>query len=40
MNRFVQTNNIQLHYLDYPGDGPTLALMPGLTANAHEFDGR
>lgn len=39
MNRFVQTNNIQLHYLDYPGDGPTLALMPGLTANAHAFDG-
>ncbi|MFH0351958.1 MAG: alpha/beta fold hydrolase [Chromatiales bacterium] len=39
MDRFVQTNNIQLHYLDHPGDGPTLALMPGLTANAHAFDG-
>lgn len=39
MDRFVQTNNIQLHYLDYPGDGPTLVLMPGLTANAHAFDG-
>lgn len=39
MAHFVQTNNIQLHYLAHPGAGPTLVLMPGLTANAHAFDG-
>jgi pimeloyl-ACP methyl ester carboxylesterase len=37
--RFVKTNGIRLHYLDYQGTGPTLLLMPGLTANAHSFDG-
>lgn len=37
--RFVKTNGIRLHYLDYQGSGPTLLLMPGLTANAHSFDG-
>ncbi|TVO71899.1 alpha/beta fold hydrolase [Sedimenticola selenatireducens] len=36
---FVMTNGIRLHYLDYQGTGPTLLLMPGLTANAHSFDG-
>jgi pimeloyl-ACP methyl ester carboxylesterase len=39
MAYFVQTNNIQLHYLSYPGEGPTLVLMPGLTGNAHTFEG-
>ena len=39
MAHFVQTNNIQLHYLSHPGEGPTLVLLPGLTANAHAFDG-
>ena len=38
-NKFVDTNNIKLHYLEYEGDGPTLILMHGLTANAHAFDG-
>jgi pimeloyl-ACP methyl ester carboxylesterase len=33
------TNGIRLHYLDHPGEGPTLLLAPGLTANAHSFDG-
>lgn len=36
---FVQTNGIRLHYLDHPGGAPTLVLLPGLTANAHAFDG-
>ncbi|HAK12371.1 MAG TPA: alpha/beta hydrolase, partial [Chitinophagaceae bacterium] len=36
---FVTTNGIQLHYLHFPGDGPTIILMHGLTANAHAFDG-
>ena len=39
MNHFAPTNNIRLHYLDYGGDGPSLVLMPGLSANAHCFDG-
>lgn len=39
MDRFIQTNGIRLHYLNHPSEGPTLLLMPGLTANAHAFDG-
>jgi len=39
MDRFAQVNKIQLHYLDHPGGEPALILMPGLTANAHCFDG-
>ena len=38
-DRYVDTNRIRLHYLDHGGDGPTLVLAPGLTANAHSFDG-
>ena len=39
MGKFVHANGIQLHYLAYPGAGPTLLLLPGLTANAHCFAG-
>ncbi|NJL12120.1 MAG: alpha/beta fold hydrolase [Microscillaceae bacterium] len=39
MAQFIQTNQIQLHYLDFEGDAPTLIFMHGLTANAHAFDG-
>lgn len=39
MDHFVPVNNIRLHYLDYSGGEPPLLLMPGLTANAHSFDG-
>jgi pimeloyl-ACP methyl ester carboxylesterase len=39
MSEYVESNGIRLHYLDHPGDGPTLILLPGLTANAHEFEG-
>ena len=39
MAAFALTNNIQIHYLDYAGMGPPLVLMPGLTNNAHSFDG-
>lgn len=38
-SRYVQTNGIRLHYLDSGTTGPTLVLLPGLTANAHSFDG-
>ena len=38
-NHTINTNNINLHYLHYEGDQPTIILMHGLTANAHAFDG-
>lgn len=38
-SNFIVANNIRLHYLDYPGDGPTLILMHGLTSNAYCFEG-
>ena len=38
-DRYVETNGIRLHYLDSSGPGPILVLAPGLTANAHSFDG-
>jgi pimeloyl-ACP methyl ester carboxylesterase len=37
MDRYVQTNGIKLHYLEHPGDEPTVVLTHGLTANAHSF---
>ncbi|WP_025745886.1 alpha/beta fold hydrolase [Kallotenue papyrolyticum] len=37
--RFLHTNGLRLHLLDYGGDGPPLLLLHGLTANAHAFDG-
>ncbi len=39
MDHFITVNGLRLHYLDHGGDGPPLVLMPGLTANAHSFDG-
>jgi pimeloyl-ACP methyl ester carboxylesterase len=38
-SRYVHTNGIRLHCLDEGAIGPTLVLLPGLTANAHSFDG-
>lgn len=35
---FVETNGIRLHYLEHEGDGPTLVLTHGLSANAHSLD--
>lgn len=39
MDKYISTNQITLHYLDHAGTPPTILLMPGLTANAHSFDG-
>lgn len=39
MDRFAEANRIRLHYLDHGGSEPVLVLLPGLTANAHCFDG-
>jgi pimeloyl-ACP methyl ester carboxylesterase len=38
MSGFVDTNGIRLHYLEHEGDGPTLVLTHGLSANAHSLD--
>lgn len=38
-SRFIQTNGITMHVLDYGGDGPDLILAHGLSANARFFDG-
>jgi pimeloyl-ACP methyl ester carboxylesterase len=37
-NHIIETNGIQLHYLEFAGEKPTIILMHGLTANAHAFD--
>jgi pimeloyl-ACP methyl ester carboxylesterase len=39
MDRFIRTNGLQLRYLEHLGDGPSIVRLPGLTANAHAFDG-
>lgn len=39
MDKYVKTNGIQLHYLDFQGEQPTIVLLHGLSANAHAFDG-
>lgn len=39
MGHWAATNGIRLHYLHYAGAEPPLVLLPGLTANAHVFDG-
>jgi pimeloyl-ACP methyl ester carboxylesterase len=39
-DHFIKTNNIDLHYIEYPSENnPALILSHGLTANAHAFDG-
>jgi pimeloyl-ACP methyl ester carboxylesterase len=37
-SKFVNANQIKLHYLDYPGGEPTLILLHGLSANAWSLD--
>lgn len=39
MEQLIQVNDMQLHYLEHIGNNGPLLLMPGLTANAHSFDG-
>ena len=38
MDKYLETNGIRLHYCVHPGEGPTLVLLHGLTANARAFD--
>ena len=38
-SEFVEANGIRIHYVDHGGNGPTLVLTHGLSANARFFDG-
>lgn len=38
MGSYVEANGIRLHYLERPGDGPTLILAPGLAAGAYFYE--
>jgi len=38
-SRYINSNHIQLHYLEFEGEKSTIIFMHGLTANAHVFDG-
>lgn len=35
----ILVNNINIHYIEYPDNGPVMLMMHGLTANAHAFGG-
>jgi pimeloyl-ACP methyl ester carboxylesterase len=39
VDRTITTNGITLHAIERAGDEPPITLLPGLTANAHAFDG-
>lgn len=39
VDHFIAVNHINLHYVEYPGEGTPLLLIHGLTANAHAFEG-
>ena len=39
MDRYIDANGITVHLIDHAGEGPVLVLAPGLTSNAHSFDG-
>lgn len=39
LSKNINTNGINLHYIETETNGPTIILMHGLTANAHAFDG-
>ena len=38
MGNYVDTNGIRVHYLERPGDGPTILLAPGLAAGAYFYE--
>jgi len=39
MDKFIYNNGIKIHFQEFPGDGPVLVLLPGLTANCRVFEG-
>jgi pimeloyl-ACP methyl ester carboxylesterase len=38
-DHYITANNIRLHYIEYPDNGPAVLMMHGLTANSRAFDG-
>jgi pimeloyl-ACP methyl ester carboxylesterase len=39
IDHYEQVNGVQIHYLDRDGGEPPIVMLPGLSANAHSFDG-
>jgi pimeloyl-ACP methyl ester carboxylesterase len=39
IDRYAPANGIRLHLAEYPGGEPPIVLLPGITANLHNFDG-
>lgn len=39
IDRYASVNGIRVHLLDHPGGEPPIVLLPGITANLHNFDG-
>ncbi len=39
IDHYEQINGVRIHYLDRDGGPPPIVLLPGLSANAHAFDG-
>jgi pimeloyl-ACP methyl ester carboxylesterase len=38
-DKYIHTNGIKIHYIEYEGNQPSILLLHGLSANAHAFDG-
>ena len=39
IDRYASANGIRVHLLDHFGGDPPIVLLPGITANLHNFDG-
>ena len=39
IDRYAAANGIRIHLLDHFGGDPPIVLLPGITANLHNFDG-
>lgn len=39
IDRYASANGLRVHLRDHPGGDPPIVLLPGITANLHNFDG-
>jgi len=39
IDQYAPVNGIRLHLADHSGGEPPIVLLPGITANLHNFDG-
>ena len=39
IDHYERVNGVRIHYLDREGGEPPIVMLPGLSANAHAFDG-